>query len=195
PRYLLEVLAIKLARLADLTPIEEILAEMRSPTPRSMEIPPPQGEAMPAPDKPEAADRSPGTDRSEVARILQQLETRKASLSAFLGQASRFEIGPERIRIAFPERYSFYRETIGERKNLDLLRATCREVLNREVRIELAEEPDTTRDLGEVDEENHRQAAKNRLLDSAIREPVVQNLLDTFQGEIVELREADKTKP
>ncbi len=195
PRYLLEVLAIKLARLADLTPIEEILAEMRSPTPRSMEMAPPQVEEMPAPDKPEAADRSPGTDRSEVARILQQLETRKASLSAFLGQASRFEIGPERIRIAFPERYSFYRETIGERKNLDLLRATCREVLNREVRIELAEEPDTTRDLGEVDEENHRQAAKNRLLDSAIREPVVQNLLDTFQGEIVELREADKTKP
>jgi hypothetical protein len=129
---------------------------------------------------------------SPTQRIILKLEAKKASLSAFLGQASRFEIDADRVIIGFYERNSFSRQTLEQRDNLGLVTATCQEVLERPVRVEIIEEAEPTRDLSSVDE---GKARKNHLLDEAMHEPVVQELLDTFQAEIVDIREADPNKP
>jgi hypothetical protein len=64
-------------------------------------------------------------------------------------------------------------------------------VLERPVRVEVVEEAEPTRDLGNLDE---GKARTNHLLDEAMHEPVVRRLLDTFQGEIVEIHEAEDNK-
>jgi DNA polymerase-3 subunit gamma/tau len=263
PRYLLEVLAIKLARLADLTPIEQLLAEVRGGTgnagddgsdestiggktgqqslplkgsPAATNRAEPAHPAAPVAASPVPVDRGPAADptpspvpppvktsrpsilpvedtdylpRTEVPeeamagadaaaaaksptdRIVLGLEAKKASLSAFIGQAARFEIDGDRVIIGFYDRQSFWRQTIEKRDNLALIQQVCGEVLERPVRVEVVEEAEPTRDLGNLDE---GKARTNHLLDEAMHEPVVRRLLDTFQGEIVEIHEAEDNK-
>ena len=54
----------------------------------------------------------------------------------------------------------------------------------------MVEEAEPTRDLAEINEKNHQEMVKNQLIDTAMKEPVVQSLLDTFEGEIVEAQKA-----
>ncbi len=219
PRYLLEVLAAKLARLTDLVPIEQLIAELRgagnigsaekqdagnageavprwsqpglesssrAPTPSAAPAAELEQEQEPQPDPQPAP--SPAND--SVREILNRLHTRKASLWAFLSSAPHLKLEGDSLRIGFSERQGFSRKTVQEKDNLDLLEGICNEILGHPVKVEVVEEAEPTRDLAEISEKNHQEMVKNQLIDTAMKEPVVQSLLDTFEGEIVEAQKA-----
>jgi DNA polymerase III subunit gamma/tau len=155
PRFLLEALAIKLARLSDLRPIEKILAHL-GPSPQE---PPPDGPAAgsarpvssaPAPTRAPAAPGTPagaspgpspglpgssGRDASLVEAILRRVHEERAALGGFLGQASWVEIDDGVLQIAFLDKHAFFREKVESRESIDYLKRVAREMAGRDLQI------------------------------------------------------------
>ncbi len=148
PRFLLEALAIKLARLADLRPIEELIARLEAspegpPTPGS-----PAGGARPSsttPARPPAPTRPPAPipssqarDGSLVETILRRVHEERAALGGFLGQASWVEIANDALQIAFLDKHTFFREKVESRESVEYLERVAREVAGRDLAIRVS---------------------------------------------------------
>jgi len=168
PRFLLEALAIKMTRLADLRPLEELIARLEGsgqapadPRPSSSRttaagsLP-----ARPAPATapavsptvapaaspaaatlPAPADGSGMTDGAGMAvveAILKRVHEERAALGGFLGQASWVEIRDGALRIAFLEKHSFFREKVQSRDSAEYLKRVAREVSGRDLVIQVS---------------------------------------------------------
>ena len=219
PRYLLEAMAIKMARLADLKPIEDLIARLEAAPEGPQDAPPAPGPGtgrarlapMPpprAPSLPEAATVGTPRDLSDVEAILKRVQEERAALGGFLGHARWVEIVEGTLRIAFHEKHGFFREKVESRESIDFLRRVAREVVGRDVAIKvtiaapaLADSPAAGTGVAPQAEIAAGRAAdgapaeseaarKERLKSEAMRQPVVRTLLDAFGGEIVDVDSA-----
>jgi DNA polymerase III subunit gamma/tau len=209
PRFLLEALAVKLARLADLRPLEEILAGLGRPgdgpedagagPPRatspasppagppsrdrseSRPVPAAQGSAAPA----RAVAATP--DQAIVEAILKRVHDERGALGGFLGQASWLEITDGALEIAFNEKHAFFKEKVEAREAMDYLRAVARETAGRDLRVKVVLASPAALDTRIVSEAEAEGSRKRRLREEAMRQPIVQTLLDAFGGEIIDV--------
>jgi DNA polymerase-3 subunit gamma/tau len=228
PRFLLEALAIKLARLADLVPLEELIARLEGPEREPPSAAPgagPARRAAPAPprDPAPARDASPARDPVEgrpatagfaepegarpiptrptpevpatpeqavVEAILKRVHGERGALGGFLEQATWLEIVEGALEIAFHEKHGFFREKIEARDSLDYLRRVAREVAGRDLRVSVVTAAPAALDTRAVSAAEAEETRKRRLREEAMRQPVVQTLLDAFGGEIVDVEKA-----
>ncbi len=159
PRFLLEALAIKMARLADLRPLEELIARLdgtadgpsdpraSSARPQSAGVRPAPAAAPVAPSLPPAAapgtgavgaEMSGGSEMAHVEAILRRVHEERAALGGFLGQASWVEIRDGALQIAFLEKHAFFREKVQGREAADYLRRIAHEVTGRDLVVQVS---------------------------------------------------------
>jgi DNA polymerase III subunit gamma/tau len=204
PRFLLEALAIKLARLADLKPIEELLTqidrgasgrppgEVDEPGPAPPRAPQSRGvkTARSTGDSPAQGPASPPVetrDQGMVETFLKRLHQERGALGGFLEEASWIEIRDDALEIAFSEKQAFFREKIESRENLEYLRRLARETSGRDLSIRV-----TVATPGVVAERavargGTETTRKESLRQAAETAPVVRTLLDAFGGQIVDV--------
>ena len=162
-RFLLEALGIRLARLADLKPIEEILAALEgpgtaAPAPGATGAPvrpagsdggtrgaapsaprPPAGPvaaaetASPAPIP--VATEAPVPSQALVEALLQRVHEERVAIGSMLEQAIWIQAAEESLRIVFSEKHGFFRDKVQSREVSEYLRTTARTLSGRDRRI------------------------------------------------------------
>ena len=166
PRYLLEALAVRLCHLADLMPLEELLArfppeeegkrqERSQSGDKATPGPPPDGkppsEAVPSStawaeasdasplDPPSAAKAQgdPGESQRQVEAILEKLHAERGALGGFLSHASRFDLETGEFVITLPEDRAALKPSIERKEYLAVIRKAAEAVTGRSVGIKV----------------------------------------------------------
>jgi DNA polymerase III subunit gamma/tau len=216
PRYLLEALAVRLCHIADLTPLEELLARFpdqgettapalppdkppreaaatapsASPAPHRAAEPVAVGEAPPGDAEPPAPAGDPDEIRRQVEAILERVDRERSTLGGFLSHAVFFDLEDSAFVISLPEDKAVFRASIERKEYLAFLRDTIAAVTGRrmEVKIRLAQ-PAPAPEIVAPAGAGERDAKRKQLLEEAQRSPVVKSFLDLFQGEITDIEE------
>ncbi len=205
PRYQLEVGIVKLMELRGVESIREILSRLESlesgsttnspsPTPAPRKADPASRSAQSASGSFSVAAAAPAleerdeTDQSPLERIKSFLENqRKMLLVTALDHASSTSLENDELCIEFAPESRHFRETLSKAENARFIRDACREVTGQEtgLRIVVKDAQAEGEPLGPEDE---ARLEKQRLREMAESSPVVQQMLKTFRGEIVDVR-------
>lgn len=214
PRYQLEVGIIKLMELRGVESINEILDRLRSLESGS------GGSAPTPPQKAEPTTRStqsvssvpsvssvssvasfvataaapapaPTEDASPFERVKAVLERqRKRLVVTALEAALTTTLENDELFIEFAPENRHLRETLLKPENAKLICNACREVTGNETGFRIAiKDPQAAATTPSPEDEARLE--KQRLRESAENSPVVQQMLKTFRGEIVDVRRAD----
>ena len=216
PRYQLEVGIVKLMELRGVERINEILDRLQSlesgsggsaPTPKPLVNPSPRSAqsvsvssassvssvaaassataAAPAPE--------PTSDTSPFGRVKTVLETqRKMLLVTALEHALSATLDDNELFIEFAPEYRHLRETLLKPENAKLICAACREVMGQDTGLRIAIK-DGQAEGEPRNPENEARLEKQRLRETAESNPLVQQMLKTFRGEIVDVRRPDNS--
>jgi DNA polymerase-3 subunit gamma/tau len=141
---------------------------------------------------------------SEIEQIKAALEKRrKMFLVTALEGARRASLEGNELCVEFAPDTRHLRDTLSKSENVKILREVCKEVTNRDlgVRFVIADgEAGKVSGVSGVPiskEETERREKlldKQRLRETAEKDPVVQQMLRTFRGEIVDVKRVDPAK-
>jgi DNA polymerase III subunit gamma/tau len=134
---------------------------------------------------------SPAADAT-IEQIKSALESRrKMFLVTAMEGAVTATAGPQELLLEFEPAARHLRDTLARSENVKILREVCREITGRElgVKIVIKEEPSTNVPLSKEEEERREQKL---LRETAEKNPLVQQMLRTFRGEIVSVRRVDQ---
>jgi DNA polymerase-3 subunit gamma/tau len=137
-------------------------------------------------------------ERSEIEQVKAALEKRrKMFLVTALEGAQRASLEAAELFLEFAPDQRHLRDTLAKSDNVKILREVCREITNRELGVrfvitdsETGDGP-TGRDDAPLSREENRRREQQSLRETAEKDPVVQQMLRTFRGEIVDVKRAD----
>lgn len=202
PRYQLEVGIVKLMELRGVESINEILDRLKSlesgsggsaPIPKKIAEPPTRStqsvssvsSVSPSFAATAAAPAPVGSPFERVKTVLEAQRKRfvvtalEAALTATLENGEFF--------IEFAPDYRHLRETLLKPENAKLICDACREVTEQETGLRITvKDPQAENEPRTVEDE--ARIEKQRLREAAEDSPVVQQMLKTFRGEIVDVR-------
>ncbi len=242
PRYLLEAAALRMMRLADLTPIQDLLRALADRTPpassqggrgtsaasggshRGSGGPGLPFDASGATETPGGATETPwgatdapgigaplaagppaaleaqpastaeaGAQDGFAQRLLERVTDRKVSLGTFLAQAPLIAAEGESLVITVSERQAFLQAALQTPENVALLQAEASALAGRPLTISIRLETPVSDDLAAIagqDASGAGLSRRDRLIEDALKEPVVRTVMDMFKGRIVDIREA-----
>jgi len=126
-----------------------------------------------------------------IERIKSVLETRrKMFLVTVLEAASATTISENELCIEYAPDARHFRDTLTKSENIKILRDACQEVIGKEVGVRIIiQDPELNSVPASREEEERRE--KQSLRESVEQNPVVQQMLRTFRGEIVDVRRVD----
>jgi DNA polymerase-3 subunit gamma/tau len=128
------------------------------------------------------------TEASLFERVKSALEAqRKMLLVTALEQALTASLDNGELFIEFAPESRHFRDTLSKPENVKFIRDACREVLGAETGLRIAVK-DSQAEGEPLNPENEARREKQRLRESAESSPVVQQMLKTFRGEIVDVR-------
>ena len=215
PRYQLEVGIVKLMELRGVESIREILQRLdslesgsrtSSPTPSAAPAPAPRkAEAAPSRNV-QSADSSfaataaapaleerDKTDQSPFERVKSTLENqRKMLLVTALDHALSTSLENNELFIEFAPESRHFRETLTKAENVKFIRDACREVTGHETGLRIVVK-DPQAEGEPLSPQDEARLEKQRLRETAESNPVTQQLLKTFRGELVDVRTPDTT--
>ena len=213
PRYQLEIGIVKLMELRGVESISEILQRLSTletnlggETSTSSRTPSGSGGSSkaPGPGNPPVTSRSasssfastavapaleaplPPVEASAIDRIKAVLESqRKMLLVTALDAAQASALQDTELRVEFAPDARVHRDTLS--KNIKFVQEACREVTGKQIEIRiLVKDPKAE---GEpLSREDEARLEKQRLRQVAENSPIVQQMLKTFRGEIVDVR-------
>jgi DNA polymerase-3 subunit gamma/tau len=129
---------------------------------------------------------------SDVGRIKTALEQkRKMFLVTALEGARRARVEEKELYIEFAPEAKHLRDTLAKSDNVKVLREACLEVTGKEIGVRIAIKDHNTNDGLPLSREEEERREKQRLREVAEQDPVVQQMLRTFRGEIVDVRRID----
>ncbi len=146
-------------------------------------------------DELERASVSPASlpkDAPVIERIKAVLESRKKMfLVTVLEAAHSAVVEAGELCVEFKPEARHFRDTLSKPENAKLLREACQEAAGKElgVRIGIA---DASTDAMPVSQEEEKRMQKQQLRQEAEASPVVQQMLRTFRGEIVDVRRIEE---
>ena len=127
-------------------------------------------------------------DDSEIDRIKSALENRrKMFLVTALEGATQAEIEGNELCVEFAPESRFMRDTLAKPDNVKILREVCKEITGRDLGVLFAIK-DTETDNVPVSKEEAGKREKKRLREKVEQDPTVQQMLRTFRGEVVDVR-------
>jgi DNA polymerase-3 subunit gamma/tau len=129
---------------------------------------------------------------SAIDQIKASLETkRKMFLVTALEGASRAEIENNELFIEFAPADRHLRDTLSKSDNIKILREVCKDVTGSDLGVRFVIANGQAADAPVSKEETERRD-KQELRERAEKDPVVQQMLRTFRGEIVDVKRADR---
>jgi DNA polymerase-3 subunit gamma/tau len=144
---------------------------------------------------------SPGTASIPVAasdfdRVKAALEgRRKMFLVTALEGARRAELSNEELYVEFAPETRHLRDTLAKSDNVNMLREICREVTGKDLGVRIVIKDQTPSEDVPLSREDEARLEQQRLRETAEQNPVVQQMLRTFRGEIVDVRRDDNKSP
>jgi len=142
-----------------------------------------------------AEGRNPLRDRSEIGRIKAALEKRrKMFLVTALEGARHASLEGNELCLEFAPDARHLRDTLAKSENVKILCEVCKEITARDlgVRFVIADGGAAGAPISKEEaERREKQLEKQRLRETAEKDPVVQQMLRTFRGEIVDVKRVD----
>lgn len=133
-----------------------------------------------------------GVPDSDIERIKSGLEgRRKMFLVTALEGARSASLEDDELYVEFAPEARHLRDTLAKSDNIKILREVCYEVVKRECGVRIVIKDLAAAADAETSKEDEERRHKQRLRKSAEENPVVQQMLRTFRGEIVEVRRVD----
>ena len=143
--------------------------------------------ALERPVEPEAP-TPPPAELSTIDRVKAVLETqRKMLLVTALESALATVFEESELCIEFAPDARHFRDTLSKPENVKFVREACREVTGNEMGIRIVVK-DPQAEGQPLSREDEARLEKQRLREMAENSPIVQQMLKTFRGEIVDVR-------
>ena len=131
---------------------------------------------------------------SEIERIKTALEKkRKMFLVTALEGARLARIEGNELYIEFAPDTKHLRDTLAKSENVKIFREVCQEVTGKEMGVRIAVRDPEVNDALPLSKEEEERREKQRLREAAEQNPVVQQVLRTFRGEIVDVQRMSET--
>ena len=107
--------------------------------------------------------------------------------------ARRTELSNEELYVEFAPETRHLRDTLAKSDNVNMLREICREVTGKDLGVRIVIKDQTPSEDVPLSREDEARQEQQRLRETAEQNPVVQQMLRTFRGEIVDVRREDKS--
>jgi DNA polymerase-3 subunit gamma/tau len=134
---------------------------------------------------------APPAELSTIERVKAVLEKqRKMLLVPALDAAQATVFEESELIIEFAPEARHYRDTLSKPDNNKFVRDACREVTGRDMGVRILVK-DPTAEGEPLSREDEERLEKQRLREMAEGSPIVQQMLKTFRGEIVDVRRVD----
>ncbi len=136
-------------------------------------------------------------DLSEIDRIKSALEAkRKRLLVTALESANVAMVENDELFVEFTPETRHLRDTLAKSENVKILREACHEVRGRDtgVRIVIKDQAGAADDDAPRSKEEEQRLEKQALRAAAEKNPLVQQMLKTFRGEIADVRRVEREK-
>ena len=131
-------------------------------------------------------------DDSEIGRIKSALEKRrKMFLVTLLEGAIQAAVVDNELCVEFAPEARSMRDTLAKSDNVKILREVCKEVTGGDIGVRFVIVDPQEGDAA-VSKQDTERRAKQSLRETAEKDPVVQQMLRTFRGEIVDVRRVDR---
>ena len=203
PRYQLEVGIVKLMELRGVESISEILQRLNSLESRPGESKSgvssvskfekfisPSGNTTAAPT---ATGAAPAPITDPFAQLKSTLEKqRKMLLVTALESALTAAFDNNELFIEFAPDARHFRDTLSKPENVKFIRDACLEVTGQETGLRIVVK-DPQAEGEPLSPQDEARLEKQRLRETAESNPLVQQMLKTFRGEIVDVRRPDST--
>lgn len=126
-----------------------------------------------------------------IDRVKAVLENqRKMLLVTALDAAQVAILEDTELRVEFAPDARLHRDMLSKLENVKFIQDACREVTNKEIGVRIL--INNPKAEGEpLSREDEERLEKQRLRAEAENSPIVQQMLKTFRGEIVDVRRAD----
>jgi DNA polymerase-3 subunit gamma/tau len=129
---------------------------------------------------------------SEVDRIKAALETRrKMFLVTAMESASTVLIERDELYVEFAPASRHLRDTLAKSENMRILREACCDVLGRDTGVRIVIKDNSEPENAPLSREDEIRLEKQRLRNEVENNPVVQQMVRTFRGEIVDVQPFD----
>lgn len=210
PRYQIEVALVKLMEMRRLAPLGDLLARiaelekgLRTGESRVRDVARGSENVVPRIAAPVAVeDNSPGPARDAAVSQSRPVATnapenpldqikavlgkqKRRLLIAALDAAQRLDLQAGELAIVFTADTRHYRDTLAKADNLKVLRAACAEACGREIAIRFSiNDEEEIAATSDTDTQRSKQKARQ----AAAQDPLVQKVLRTFGGEIIDVK-------
>lgn len=132
-------------------------------------------------------------DAPMIERIKAALESRrKMFLVTVLDAAHSTSMDDGEMFVEFTPDARHFRDTLSKPENVKILRDACLEVTGREMGVRIAISDTDDKQAAPMSKEDEERLEKQRLREQAESNPIVQQMLRTFRGEIVDVRRSEK---
>lgn len=149
--------------------------------------PPPPPVTKPAVPEPAPVESGPA-DNSPIGRIKQSLEKqRKMLLLTVLESAQTVSLGADELYVEFAQETRHFRDTLARPENIKALREACVDATGKEMGVRIVVQ-DTQSENQPTTRDDEERATKQKQREDAESNPIVQQLLKTFRGEITDIR-------
>ncbi|MDH5714940.1 MAG: DNA polymerase III subunit gamma/tau [Candidatus Aminicenantes bacterium] len=170
---------------------EKTKEEPATPPPAPAPIAEEQAPAPPAPEPAPEAPPPPGKEKNKnIEEFLRRLKKEKTSLAIFITDyANLVEIKDQKLILGFLKKHSTFKELIESKESLAIIEKVCREVLGDKSRVAVVFHSPPESELLEAGGKPPEQTKKEFLLNQALKEPRIQSFIDTFRGEVIDIKE------
>jgi DNA polymerase-3 subunit gamma/tau len=131
----------------------------------------------------------PGSQIDQIKAALEK--RRKMLLVTLLEGASEAQIEGDELCIEFVPESRHLRDTLSKSENVKILREVCKEITSRDLGVRFVIKDSEAADVPVSKAETERRA-KQDLRATAEKDPVVQQMLKTFRGEILDVKRIDE---
>ena len=135
-----------------------------------------------------------GTGRIESIKAALE-KRRRMFLSVALEGARRALVDNDELFVEFTPETKHLRDNLAKAENIKILREVCREVCGRDLGVRIVvREPNAATELETepLSKQEEERLEKQRLREIAERNPAVQQMLNTFRGEIIDVRRVEE---
>jgi len=137
---------------------------------------------------------SPAAELCTIERIKGVLETQRKMLLVTALEAAQATVFDEsELCIEFAPQARHFRDTLSKPENVKVIREACYQVTGNEMGIRIVVK-DPQAEGEPLSREDEERLEKQRLRQMAENSPVVQQMLKTFRGEIVDVRRTDNER-
>jgi DNA polymerase-3 subunit gamma/tau len=136
----------------------------------------------------------PPVEASAIDKVKSVLESqRKMLLVTALDSAQVTVLEEGEFYVEFAPDARHFRDTLSRLENIKIVQDACRQVAGREIGVRISIK-DPAAEGEPLSREDEARPEKQRLREMAENSPIVQQMLKTFRGEIVEVRRVDNER-